>query len=228
MNALFGWVTSNRRARQTERHRVGVSLIKTNPKPMKGMNHWHSFISFNHWNIRNWYLFKFSYLGGFLDTHRPINSLSRVINKKKSNSTVYSTASATPPICLAGKICVTFHYTKFFFPFYFSFQFYIENYDILKNAGKLRIAFISLKMTILTHNHFTLLDLSSCLLTCLVVMNYIVHIKLNWDSQQGRLRTTSILVWAFWNFKLKVPKYSRSCGLQYTFIPWSLKKCDAP
>ena len=26
-------------------------------------------------------------------------------------------------------------------------------------------------------------------------------------SQQGRLRTTSILVWAFWNFKPKVLKY---------------------
>ena len=26
--------------------------------------------------------------------------------------------------------------------------------------------------------------------------------QLNWDSQQGRLRTTSILVRAFWNFKL--------------------------
>jgi len=39
--------------------------------------------------------------GGFLDTHRPINSLSRIQNKKKSNSTVYPTASATPPICLA-------------------------------------------------------------------------------------------------------------------------------
>jgi hypothetical protein len=101
--------SSNRRARQTARHRVGVSLIKTNPKSVKGMNHWHSFISFNHWSIRNWYLFKFPYLGGFLDTHRPINSLSRVINKKKSNSTVYSTASATPPICLAGKICVISH-----------------------------------------------------------------------------------------------------------------------
>lgn len=48
------------------------------------------------------------FVGGFLDTHRPINSLSRVNNKRKSNSTVYATASATPPrtnasICLAGK-----------------------------------------------------------------------------------------------------------------------------
>ena len=33
------------------------------------------------------------------------------------------------------------------------------------------------------------------------------------DSQQGRLRTTSILVRAFWNFKLKVLKYSRNCSL---------------
>ena len=48
------------------------------------------------------------FTGGFLDTHRPINSLSRVNNKRKSNSIVYATASATPPrnntsICLAGK-----------------------------------------------------------------------------------------------------------------------------
>ena len=41
----------------------------------------------------------------------------------------------------------------------------------------------------------------------------------NWDSQQGRPRTTSILVRAFWNFKLKVLKYSRNCSLQYTLIP---------
>ena len=51
--------------------------------------------------------------------------------------------------------------------------------------------------------------------------------QLNWDSYQGRLRTTSILVRAFWNFKLKVP-YSRNCSLQYTLIPWSLRKCDTP
>ena len=52
--------------------------------------------------------------------------------------------------------------------------------------------------------------------------------QLNWDSQLGRLRTTSILVWAFWNFKLKVPLYSWNCSLQCTLIPWSLRKCDAP
>ena len=40
-----------------------------------------------------------------------------------------------------------------------------------------------------------------------------------WDSQQGRVRATSILVQAFWNFKLKVLKYSRNCCLQYTMIP---------
>jgi len=46
--------------------------------------------------------------GGFLDSHhRPISSLSRVNNKRKSNSTVYATNSSTPPrnnntsICLA-------------------------------------------------------------------------------------------------------------------------------
>ena len=42
---------------------------------------------------------------------------------------------------------------------------------------------------------------------------------LNWDSQQGRLRTTSILVRAFWNFKRKVLKYSRNCSLHNTLIP---------
>ena len=46
---------------------------------------------------------------------------------------------------------------------------------------------------------------------------------LNWDSQQGRVRTTSILVRAFWNFKLKVLKYTRNCSLHNTLIPWSLK-----
>ena len=43
--------------------------------------------------------------------------------------------------------------------------------------------------------------------------------QLNWDSQQGRLRTTSILVRAFWNFKRKVLKYSRNCSLHNTLIP---------
>ena len=43
--------------------------------------------------------------------------------------------------------------------------------------------------------------------------------QLNWDSQQGRVRTTSILVSALWNFKLKVLKYPRTCSLQYTLIP---------
>ena len=47
--------------------------------------------------------------------------------------------------------------------------------------------------------------------------------QLNWDSHQGRVRTTSILVRAFWNFNLKVLKYSRSCSLHNTLIPWSLK-----
>ena len=47
-----------------------------------------------------------------------------------------------------------------------------------------------------------------------------------WDSRQGRVRTASILVRAFWNFKLKVLKYAYNCSLQYTLIPWSLKKCD--
>ena len=43
--------------------------------------------------------------------------------------------------------------------------------------------------------------------------------QFSWDSQQGRLRTTSILVRAFWNFKLKVLKYSKNCSLHNTLIP---------
>ena len=43
--------------------------------------------------------------------------------------------------------------------------------------------------------------------------------QLNWDSQQGRLRTTSKLVRAFWNFKL---------SLHNTLIPWSLKNPKSP
>ena len=39
-----------------------------------------------------------------------------------------------------------------------------------------------------------------------------------WDSQQGRARTTSILVRAFWNFKRKVLKYPRNCSLHNTLI----------
>ena len=44
-------------------------------------------------------------------------------------------------------------------------------------------------------------------------------VSANWDSQQGRHRTTLILVRAFWNFKLKVLKYSRNCSLHATLIP---------
>ena len=43
--------------------------------------------------------------------------------------------------------------------------------------------------------------------------------QFSWDSHQGRLRTTSILVRAFWNFKCKVLKYSRNCIIHYTLIP---------
>ena len=39
-----------------------------------------------------------------------------------------------------------------------------------------------------------------------------------WDSQKGRVRTTSILVGAFWNFKLMVLKYSRNCISQYILV----------
>ena len=45
-------------------------------------------------------------------------------------------------------------------------------------------------------------------------------LKLSWLCPvRYRVRTTSILVRAFWNFKLKVLKYSRNCSLQYTLIP---------
>ena len=44
-----------------------------------------------------------------------------------------------------------------------------------------------------------------------------------WDSQQGKVRTTSILVRAFWNFKLKVLKYWRNCSFHNTLISWRIK-----
>ena len=44
----------------------------------------------------------------------------------------------------------------------------------------------------------------------------------------GQTRTTSIWVQAFGNFKLKVPKYSRNCSLQYTLIPPLLSNPTAP
>ena len=46
--------------------------------------------------------------------------------------------------------------------------------------------------------------------------------QFSWDSQQGRVRTTSILVRAFWNFKLEVLRYPRNCSLHNNLIPWSL------
>ena len=51
--------------------------------------------------------------------------------------------------------------------------------------------------------------------------------QLNWESQQGRARTTSILLVAFWNFRLKVLKYPRNCR-HNTLIPWSLKNPELP
>ena len=45
--------------------------------------------------------------------------------------------------------------------------------------------------------------------------------QLNWDSRQGRARTTSILVRAFWNFKLPEEvflQYSRNCISQYILV----------
>ena len=48
-------------------------------------------------------------------------------------------------------------------------------------------------------------------------------LKLSRLCPVGCLRTTSILVRAFWNFKLKVHKYPRNCRLHNTLISWSLK-----
>ena len=42
--------------------------------------------------------------------------------------------------------------------------------------------------------------------------------QLNWDRQQGTDRKTSILLVAFWNFKLKVLKYPGNCRLYATLI----------
>ena len=39
------------------------------------------------------------------------------------------------------------------------------------------------------------------------------------SAQLGRVRKTPILVWTFWNFKLKVLNYSRNCILHATLIP---------
>ena len=43
-------------------------------------------------------------------------------------------------------------------------------------------------------------------------------LKFSWDSQQGRVRKTSIFIWAFWNFKLKVLKYPRNCSLHNSLM----------
>ena len=43
--------------------------------------------------------------------------------------------------------------------------------------------------------------------------------QFSWDRQLGRLKTNSILVRAFWNFKCKILKYSRTCSLHNTLIP---------
>ena len=64
--------------------------------------------------------------------------------------------------------------------------------------------------------------------TLLKTWFFMTKSQFSWDSQLGRLRTTSILVWAFWNFKLKVLKYSKNCSLHNTLIPWSLKNPESP
>jgi hypothetical protein len=46
--------------------------------------------------------------------------------------------------------------------------------------------------------------------------------------QKARTKTEVVLSLPSWLSQLKVPKYSRNCSLQYTLIPWSLRKCDAP
>ena len=49
--------------------------------------------------------------------------------------------------------------------------------------------------------------------------------SLNWDSRQGRLRTTSILVRAFWNFKRTV-SYSKAALIRSIFqIIWKDDCC---
>ena len=63
--------------------------------------------------------------------------------------------------------------------------------------------------------------------TLLKTWFFMTKSQFSWDSQLGRLRTTSILVWAFWNFKLKVLKYSKNCSLHNTLIPWSLKNPES-
>ena len=52
--------------------------------------------------------------------------------------------------------------------------------------------------------------------------------QLTWEGQQGRARTTSILLVTYWNFKLKVLKYPKNCRLHNTLIPWSLKNPESP
>ena len=52
--------------------------------------------------------------------------------------------------------------------------------------------------------------------------------QLTWEGQQGRARTTSILLVTYWNFKLKVLKYPKNCRLHNTLIPWSLKNHLSP
>ena len=42
--------------------------------------------------------------------------------------------------------------------------------------------------------------------------------QVSWNSQQGRARKTSILILAFWNFKLQVLKHPRNCRLHATLI----------
>ena len=58
----------------------------------------------------------------------------------------------------------------------------------------------------------------------LQLLEYFRTLKLKFQKARtkidvGRLRTTSTLVRAFWNFKLEVLKYPRNCSLQSTLIP---------
>ena len=44
--------------------------------------------------------------------------------------------------------------------------------------------------------------------------------QLNWDSQEGRVRTTSNLVWAFWNLNLRSSNNPKAVAFT---IPWYLE-----
>ena len=101
-----------------------------------------------------------------------------------------------------------------FFPMKISWALFLHYGWFLQNLGKDFIR-TNMHMTLAkilyekVHNYVKVMARHFC---------YEIYWSLNWDSRLGRDRKTSLLLVAFWNFKLKVLEYPQNCRLHVTLI----------